>query len=34
MYYQVPAEVVLQSVAATLDANGAFDDDDDDDTIH
>jgi hypothetical protein len=32
MYYQVPAEVVLQSVAATLDVNGAFDDDDD--TVH
>lgn len=31
MYYQVPAEVVMQSVAATLDVNGAFDDDD---TVH
>jgi len=32
MYYQVPAEVVLQSVAATLDVNGAFDDGDE--TVH
>jgi hypothetical protein len=29
IFYGVPAEVVLQTVVCTLDANGAFDGDDD-----